>query len=61
VKIIKAISQPRFAVELVETEAGEYRIRVDTQMTGEVISEPIQSLDMALQFFDQKVIEVEGH
>ncbi len=65
-KTVKSISTYRFAVRLVETESGEYRIEYMNKfdalsVDGPTISEPIRDLNNAIHLYDLKVAELEGN
>lgn len=60
-KIIKAVSNSKFEVVLAESANGSYSVGTKRGEAKANIITPIKDLSEALDMFDRKLLEMEGH
>ena len=60
-KTIKSIRRHRFAIRLIETESGAYRVCYTKGDAEEVIGESLSDYSLAALVFDITLIKLEGN
>lgn len=60
VRCVKMIGNKNFVLELIESNSGRYYIVYERE-EGKKFSEPFTDLKLALDLFDIKLQELEGH